>query len=143
MAGVYITENSVRAGIKKDRDAHLWGLDMAEQGRRSPRKSVPTRSMGTSRKMGMLKARVQRVVRERVSIVFYDPKWPELFVKEKAHLIRCLPSDAIGKIEHFGSTAVPGLAAKPIIDMLVEVPNLEDTRRRIVPILESLGYDYF
>ena len=84
--------------------------------------------MGTSRKMGMLEARVQRVVRERVRIVFYDPEWPELFVKEKAHLICCLPSNAIGKIEHFGSTAVPGLAAKPIIDMLVEVPNLEDTR---------------
>ena len=99
--------------------------------------------MGTSRKMGMLEARVQRVVRERVRIVFYDPEWPELFVKEKAHLICCLPSNAIGKIEHFGSTAVPGLAAKPIIDMLVEVPDLEDTRRRIVPILESLGYDYF
>ena len=38
---------------------------------------------------------------------------------------------------------MPGLAAKPIIDMLVEVPNLEDTKRRIVPILESQDYEYF
>ena len=38
---------------------------------------------------------------------------------------------------------MPGLAAKPIIDMLVEVTSLEQARRRIVPILESQGYDYF
>jgi len=49
----------------------------------------------------------------------------------------------IGRIEHFGSTAVPGLAAKPIVDMLVEVWSLEETKERIVPVLESQGYDYF
>jgi len=49
----------------------------------------------------------------------------------------------IGRIEHFGSTAVPHLAAKPVIDILVEVTDLEETRRRIVPVLEAQGYDYF
>ncbi len=93
--------------------------------------------------METLEERVQRVVREQVSIVPYDPQWPSLFVQEKEHLISCLPTDSIGRIEHFGSTAVPGLAAKPIIDMLVEVQNFEDTKRRIVPILEAQGYDYF
>lgn len=55
----------------------------------------------------------------------------------------CLPAELIGPIEHFGSTAVPGLAAKPIIDMLLEVTCLEATLKRVVPILESQGYDYF
>ncbi|VVB63704.1 GrpB protein [uncultured archaeon] len=70
---------------------------------------------------------------------------PEIcnFLEEKEHLLACLPRELIGRIEHFGSTAVPGLTAKPIIDMLVEVASLWEARHRIVPILESQGYDYF
>jgi GrpB-like predicted nucleotidyltransferase (UPF0157 family) len=95
------------------------------------------------RRMETQEERVQRAVRERVDVVPYDPRWPALFLEEKEHLRSCLPAELIGRIEHFGSTAVPGLAAKPIIDVLVEVPNLEDAKRRIVPILESQGYEYF
>ena len=90
-----------------------------------------------------LDERIHRAVHEDVSIVPYDPEWPRLFLEEKEHLLACLPREFIGRIEHFGSTAVPGLAAKPIIDMLVEVTSLEEARLRIVPILESQGYDYF
>ncbi len=49
----------------------------------------------------------------------------------------------IRRIEHFGSTAVPGLPAKPIVDILVEVTDLDETKHRIAPILEAQGYDYF
>lgn len=87
--------------------------------------------------------RIQRVVREEVAIAPYDPAWPELFRREAEHLRGCLPRDLIGRIEHFGSTAVPGLAAKPIVDMLVEVTDLEEARARIAPVLEAQGYDYF
>ena len=90
-----------------------------------------------------LDERIHRIVQEDVVIVPYDPEWPALFLEEKEHLLTCLPRELIGRIEHFGSTAVPGLAAKPIIDMLVEVTSLDEARRRIVPILESQGYDYF
>ena len=90
-----------------------------------------------------LEERIQRAVEEDVSVVPYDPRWPARFTEEKEHLLACLPRDLIGRIEHFGSTAVPGLAAKPVIDILVEVTDLEATRARIVPILESQGYDYF
>lgn len=93
--------------------------------------------------METLEERIRRVVQEDIAIVPYDSNWPVLFLEEKDHLLACLPRELIGRIEHFGSTAVPGLAAKPIIDMLVEVTSLEETRRRIVPILESQGYDYF
>ena len=87
--------------------------------------------------------RIEKVVREEIAISPYDPQWPELFRQEKEHLESCLPHDLVRRIEHFGSTAVPGLAAKPIVDMLVEVTDLQATRGRIVPVLESQGYEYF
>lgn len=62
---------------------------------------------------------------------------------ERRHLLACLPGELVVRIEHFGSTAVPGLAAKPIVDMLVEVSDLAAVRERVVPVLESQGYDYF
>ena len=86
---------------------------------------------------------VEEVVRERVEIAPYDPAWPQRFREEAGHLRACLPADLIGRIEHFGSTAVPGLAAKPIVDMLVEVTDLAAARERIAPVLQSQGYDYF
>lgn len=90
-----------------------------------------------------LAEKVSRVMKEDVVVVPYDPGWPERFATEKEHLLSCLPQDLIKRIEHFGSTAVPGLAAKPIVDMLVEVCNLGETRQRIAPLLEAQGYDYF
>ena len=93
--------------------------------------------------MNTLDERVQRAVREDVAIVRYDSRWPGLFRREAEHLRSCLPAGLVRRIEHFGSTAVPGLAAKPVIDMLVEVRSLRAARARIAPILEAQGYDYF
>lgn len=66
-----------------------------------------------------------------------------MFQKEKEHLLSCLPHTIIKRIEHFGSTAIPGVSAKPIVDMLVEVTSLEETKKTIVPILLGQGYEYF
>lgn len=93
--------------------------------------------------MNQRKEQIRRAVNEEIDIVDYDPLWPSMFISEREHLRDCLPTELIGRIEHFGSTAVPGLAAKPVIDMLVEVTNLAVVRRKIVPILEAQGYDYF
>jgi GrpB-like predicted nucleotidyltransferase (UPF0157 family) len=90
-----------------------------------------------------LDERIQSAVREDVGLVPYDPKWPILFEREREHLRACLPAGLIGRIEHFGSTAIPGITAKPIIDILVEVASLEETGTRIIPVLEAQGYDYF
>jgi GrpB-like predicted nucleotidyltransferase (UPF0157 family) len=90
-----------------------------------------------------LEERIKRVTSEPVEVVEYDPEWPEAFERERDHLRTCLPSDLIGRIEHFGSTAVPGLAAKPVVDILVEVTDLAAVRERVVPILESQEYEYF
>ncbi len=93
--------------------------------------------------METLEQRVRRVIQEEVRIVRYNPVWPVWFLQEKEHLLDCLPDDLIRRIEHFGSTAVPGMAAKPVVDMLVEVTDLAEVRKRVVPILESQGYEYF
>ncbi len=93
--------------------------------------------------LDLSEGRVRNAVEEEIAIVPYDPRWPELFREERDHLRSCLPKELIRRIEHFGSTAVPGLQAKPIVDMLVEVTDLEATKIQIVPILESQGYDYF
>lgn len=90
----------------------------------------------------ILKQKIQQLVREEIEIVSYNPSWPRLFEKEKAFLQDTLPDDILGRIEHFGSTAVPGLSAKPIIDILVEVSSLEETKNQVVPLLESEGYEY-
>lgn len=93
--------------------------------------------------MESLEERIRRVTSEPVEVVDYDPEWPTGFERERTHLLGCLPRDIVVRIEHFGSTAVPGLAAKPIIDILVEVSDLRAVRERVVPVLESQGYDYF
>jgi GrpB-like predicted nucleotidyltransferase (UPF0157 family) len=93
--------------------------------------------------METLEQKIARVTREEAYILPYDPAWPYMFEEEKRHLVSCLPSGIIKRIEHFGSTSVPGLSAKPVIDMLVIVTSLDETKKSIVPVLESLGYDYF
>ncbi|MCD4767572.1 MAG: GrpB family protein [Methanosarcinales archaeon] len=89
-----------------------------------------------------LNNRIEELVREEVAIVLYNPTWPKIFEDEAAFLRWKLPQNLVKRIEHFGSTAVPGLSAKPIIDILVEVTSLEETKKQIVPILEAEGYEY-
>lgn len=90
-----------------------------------------------------MKKRIQELVKEEISIIPYDLVWPKMFEDEAAFLLKKLPQNIVKRIEHFGSTAVPGLSAKPIIDILVEVSSLEETKKQIVPILEAEGYEYF
>ena len=76
----------------------------------------------------------------RVTIAPYDPDWPRRFDEERSVLAAVFAgSDAI--IEHVGSTAVPGLGAKPVIDILIGVPILLEVEERI-PALEAAGYEY-
>jgi GrpB-like predicted nucleotidyltransferase (UPF0157 family) len=71
----------------------------------------------------------------------YDPGWPKLFEKESASIKNALGSFAL-TIEHAGSTAVPGLPSKPIIDLLVGVPSLEKAKERCIEPIEAVGYNY-
>lgn len=76
-----------------------------------------------------------------VIIVDYDPEWPRLFEQEKKVLVNLLASGIIA-IEHVGSTAVPGLAAKPIIDIMIGVESLEKGKDFCIKPLQEMGYHY-
>lgn len=73
-----------------------------------------------------------------IRIVDYDPRWPAMFEREALNLRDSLGGFAI-RIDHVGSTAVPGLAAKPVIDINVSVRDLRQVDTYRVP-LEDLGY---
>ncbi|MGY0004310.1 GrpB family protein [Micromonospora sp. I033] len=74
-----------------------------------------------------------------VEVVPYDPAWPERFEAEQRLLSDALPVAL--HIEHIGSTSVPGLAAKPIIDIMAVVPEVQAVVADLRP-LERLGYVY-
>ncbi|MEA2507997.1 MAG: hypothetical protein QOG21_79 [Actinomycetota bacterium] len=76
-----------------------------------------------------------------VILVPYDPAWPGLFEAERDSLEATLDGWIYGAIEHVGSTAVPGLAAKPIIDIMVGVVDREEARGAFAH-LAGLGYLY-
>ena len=80
---------------------------------------------------------------DEVVIVEYDRNWKKLFIEEAALIKKVSDTDLITRIEHFGSTAVPNLAAKPIIDLLVEVVSLKQAKKIAISPLESLGYAYW
>jgi len=71
--------------------------------------------------------------------VDYDPRWPQMYEEDRAAIARALGPMLRG-IEHVGSTSVPGLAAKPVIDIMLGV-NVDDLDRIIEP-LTAIGYEY-
>ena len=73
-----------------------------------------------------------------VTLVEYDPEWPRRFARE-ADRIRAALGDAVLVLEHAGSTSVPGLVAKPIVDIVLAVPDSSD-EDAYVPALEGAGY---
>jgi len=74
----------------------------------------------------------------RITLVEYDPAWPERFARDAERIRRALGDRAV-MVEHAGSTSVPGMAAKPIVDIVLAVPDpaAEDD---YVPALEGIGF---
>jgi GrpB-like predicted nucleotidyltransferase (UPF0157 family) len=72
-------------------------------------------------------------------VVPYDRRWPSLFEAERESLGAVLGGLLAGDVHHVGSTAVPGMPAKPVIDMVAGVRNLADADRA-EPLLTGLGY---
>lgn len=75
-----------------------------------------------------------------IIVVPYDPKWPLQYEEEKARILAAIAPYVVC-MEHMGSTAVPGLAAKPVIDILIGVRSLADASFFLPPLI-SQGYDY-
>jgi GrpB-like predicted nucleotidyltransferase (UPF0157 family) len=82
-------------------------------------------------------------VADEIELAAYDPGWPRLFDAERNMLERILPADQVLAIEHAGSTAIPGLAAKPIIDIFLAVRSIEMARATLVAPIEAIGYVYW
>jgi GrpB-like predicted nucleotidyltransferase (UPF0157 family) len=74
---------------------------------------------------------------ELIRILDYDPRWPQRFAQWR-ELLQARLGDTAVRIEHVGSTSVPGLAAKPIVDIQISVADLDD-ETRYVPPLEAAG----
>jgi len=73
-----------------------------------------------------------------ITLAPYDPAWPARYERERARILAALGGAAL-RVEHIGSTAVPGLAAKPIVDIDLAVADVED-EAAFVPALERAGY---
>ncbi len=78
--------------------------------------------------------------RGKVKVADYDPAWPKKYAAE-AEQLRDSLGNLVADIQHIGSTAVPGLAAKPIIDIAVAVADIQAVDALVGP-LEALGYEY-
>ena len=79
---------------------------------------------------------------DAIYLVPYDPRWPEMFRSEAERLRDLLGTQSVLRFEHIGSTAIPGLSAKPIIDMLIEIPSFEFALVNILPRLQQDGWEY-
>lgn len=76
----------------------------------------------------------------KIIIQEYDPNWQNLFEQEKEQLLMILPVETT--IQHIGSTSVPGLSAKPIIDIVIGVVSLEIADLFYIDPITKLGYIY-
>ena len=80
----------------------------------------------------------QKQISGKIVLVDYDPAWPLQFIRENERIKSTLGAKALS-IEHVGSTSVPGLPAKPVIDILLVVERSAD-ERSYLPALEAAGY---
>ena len=79
--------------------------------------------------------------RGTVKVVPYQKEWAEEFEKERSRILS-VRGDSVVAVEHIGSTSVPGLAAKPIIDIGVGIKRLKDADKLIKP-LSKIGYKFY
>lgn len=80
---------------------------------------------------------------DSVRLVEPDPEWPARYAEFADWLRGALgPTQAL-RIEHYGSTAIPGIPAKPIIDVLVEVPSFAAAKAEAMPVFNTLEWDYW
>lgn len=78
-----------------------------------------------------------------VEVVPSDPEWPLHYEAERTRLLAALPASLVCGAEHFGSTAIPGMVAKPVIDILIAVRSLDAARAGAVGVMEGLGYAFW
>ena len=85
---------------------------------------------------------ISQFLNEPVHLKPYNAAWPKKFAIEKKLIEKTISAWVDGGIHHVGSTAIPDLSAKPIIDIMVGVKNLEKAKE-CIPLLEAIGYCYY
>ncbi len=80
---------------------------------------------------------------DEVHLADYDPLWPQQFTEFAGWLQGTLGPDVALRVEHFGSTAIPGMPAKPIIDVMVEIPSFSEGKKRALPLLCREEWEYW
>ena len=78
-----------------------------------------------------------------VHLVEYNPSLPDRFEEMADWLRNAISPNVVLRIEHYGSTAIPGIPAKPVIDILVEVPSFSEARRNLIPLFNKPEYEYW
>jgi GrpB-like predicted nucleotidyltransferase (UPF0157 family) len=78
-----------------------------------------------------------------VALVEYDPLWRAKFSEMADWLRKTVPQEVLLRVEHYGSTAIPGMPAKPVIDILLEVPSFAQARRILIPAFNKIECEYW
>ncbi len=78
-----------------------------------------------------------------IELVEYNPEWKSIFESEKERIVKKVGKETILRIEHFGSSSIPGIKSKPYIDMLIEIPKKLLFDRNLIELFKELGYAHF
>ena len=97
----------------------------------------------------MTKQNLQDLTREDwnrlfpLELVNHNPEWERLFEKEKKWILDHVDNSYLLRIEHFGSTAIPGIMSKPYIDLIIEIPRESLFDQELIAQFEKIGYTHF
>lgn len=78
-----------------------------------------------------------------VHLVDYDGEWSQQFAEMAARLRHHLGASIARRVDHIGSTSIPGMPAKPVIDILVEIPSFREAKPHVLPLLDSETWEYW
>lgn len=78
-----------------------------------------------------------------IELVDHDPKWSTIFENEKRLILDSIKNDLIPRVEHFGSSSIPGIKSKPYIDMLIEIPEHLLFDEALISQFMQIGYTHF
>ena len=84
-----------------------------------------------------------RAFDDDIHLVDYDPTWPARFDEMANWLRSAIAPEIVLHVEHYGSTAIPNMTAKPVIDILLEVPSFAEARRRLIPVFNKPECEYW
>lgn len=82
-------------------------------------------------------------LKDDVALVDYNPAWPKKFDEMAAWLREKLGPEIALRVEHYGSTAISGLSAKPVVDVLVEIPSFEQAAPKLLTVMSGARWEFW